>query len=119
MDNDGRRRRTDNGACLYYKLTNEPKASGELKNLSLSGQSKHPAFPRPLHQVGLDRGGVDVNHNNFNFFHLISGFPLDKWSQKPKTGILKQVYIVPKYFVSTVMQMFQYFEKIYMDKHKI
>ena len=21
----------DNGACLYYKLTNEPKGSGELK----------------------------------------------------------------------------------------
>ena len=28
---DGRRRRTDNGACLYYKLTYEPKGSGELK----------------------------------------------------------------------------------------
>ena len=24
-------RRTDDGACLYYKLTNEPKGSGELK----------------------------------------------------------------------------------------
>ena len=23
--------RTDDGACLYYKLTNEPKGSGELK----------------------------------------------------------------------------------------
>ena len=22
---------TDDGACLYYKLTNEPKGSGELK----------------------------------------------------------------------------------------
>ena len=22
---------TDNGACLYYKLINEPKGSGELK----------------------------------------------------------------------------------------
>ena len=28
---DGRRR-MDDGACLYYKLTNEPKGSGELKN---------------------------------------------------------------------------------------
>ena len=27
-------RRTDDGACLYYKLTNEPKGSGELINLS-------------------------------------------------------------------------------------
>ena len=27
---DGRRRRTDNGACLYYKLTYEPKGSGVL-----------------------------------------------------------------------------------------
>ena len=28
----GRRRRTDNGACLYYKITYEqPKGSGELK----------------------------------------------------------------------------------------
>ena len=25
------RRRTENGACLYYKLTYEPKGSGELK----------------------------------------------------------------------------------------
>ena len=25
--------RTDDGACLYYKLTNEPKGSGELKML--------------------------------------------------------------------------------------
>ena len=25
-------RRTDDGACLYYKLTNEPKGSGELKS---------------------------------------------------------------------------------------
>ena len=24
-------RTTDDGACLYYKLTNEPKGSGELK----------------------------------------------------------------------------------------
>ena len=24
--------RMDDGACLYYKLTNEPKGSGELKN---------------------------------------------------------------------------------------
>ena len=24
-------RRADDGACLYYKLTNEPKGSGELK----------------------------------------------------------------------------------------
>ena len=29
---DGRRR-TDDGACLYYKLTNEPKGSGELKKI--------------------------------------------------------------------------------------
>ena len=28
---DGRRQ-TDDGACLNYKLTNEPKGSGELKN---------------------------------------------------------------------------------------
>ena len=28
---DRRRRRTDNRACLYYKLTYEPKGSGELK----------------------------------------------------------------------------------------
>ena len=28
---DDGRRRTDNGACLYYKLTYEPKGSGELK----------------------------------------------------------------------------------------
>ena len=35
MDDDGRRRRTDNGACLYYKLTCEPKASGELKKIDL------------------------------------------------------------------------------------
>ena len=28
---DNRRRQTDDGACLYYKLTNEPKGSGELK----------------------------------------------------------------------------------------
>ena len=28
VDDDGRR--TDNGACLYYKLTYEPKGSGEL-----------------------------------------------------------------------------------------
>ena len=27
---------TDDGACLYYKLTNEPKGSGELKILNLS-----------------------------------------------------------------------------------
>ena len=27
---DGRQR-TDDGACLYYKLTNEPKGSGELQ----------------------------------------------------------------------------------------
>ena len=26
-----RRQRTDDGACLYYKLTNEPNGSGELK----------------------------------------------------------------------------------------
>ena len=25
-------RLTDDGACLYYKLTNEPKSSGELKS---------------------------------------------------------------------------------------
>ena len=25
--------RTDDGACLYYKLTNEPKGSGELKTV--------------------------------------------------------------------------------------
>ena len=29
---DGRRR-TDNGACLYYKLNYEPKGSGGLKSL--------------------------------------------------------------------------------------
>ena len=28
---DNGRRRTDDRACLYYKLTNEPKGSGELK----------------------------------------------------------------------------------------
>ena len=27
--------RTDDGACLYYKLTNEPKGSGELKTWGL------------------------------------------------------------------------------------
>ena len=33
VDNDGRRTTTtDNGACLYYKLTYEPKGSGELKS---------------------------------------------------------------------------------------
>ena len=26
-------RRTDDGACLYYKLTNEPKGSGELEKI--------------------------------------------------------------------------------------
>ena len=33
VDNGRRRwrRRMDNGACLYYKLTYEPKGSGELK----------------------------------------------------------------------------------------
>ena len=30
---DGRRRRTDNGAYLYYKLTYEPKGSGELTRI--------------------------------------------------------------------------------------
>ena len=28
---DDNGQRTDDGACLYYKLTNEPKGSGELK----------------------------------------------------------------------------------------
>ena len=39
MNDDGRRRRrrTDNGACLYYKLTYEPKGSGELKSGMTSG----------------------------------------------------------------------------------
>ena len=32
-DDDGRRR-TDDGPWLYYKLTNEPKGSGELKILN-------------------------------------------------------------------------------------
>ena len=34
---DGRtdgRRQTHDGPCLYFKLTNEPKGSGELKTLS-------------------------------------------------------------------------------------
>ena len=26
---------TDDGACLYYKLTNEPKGSGELKKTAM------------------------------------------------------------------------------------
>ena len=30
VDDDGRRRRMDNEACLYYKFTYEPKGSGEL-----------------------------------------------------------------------------------------
>ena len=29
---DDNGRRTDDGACLYYKLTNEPLGSGELKS---------------------------------------------------------------------------------------
>ena len=28
----------DDGACLYYKLTNEPKGSGKLKKLILTKQ---------------------------------------------------------------------------------
>ena len=32
--------RTDNGACLYYKLTNEPKGSGELKIATAITHSK-------------------------------------------------------------------------------
>ena len=31
VDDDDGRRQMDNGACLYYKLTYEPKSSGELK----------------------------------------------------------------------------------------
>ena len=31
-DNNWQRRRTDDTACLYYKLTYEPKGSGELIN---------------------------------------------------------------------------------------
>ena len=32
MFKNGGRRRTDDGACLYCKLTYEPKGSGELKS---------------------------------------------------------------------------------------
>ena len=28
---DNGRQQTNDGACIYYKLTNEPKGSGELK----------------------------------------------------------------------------------------
>ena len=35
---DGRRT-TDGGACLYYKLTNEPKGSGELKMVDDDGRT--------------------------------------------------------------------------------
>ena len=34
FENDGR---TDDGACLYYKLTNEPKGSGELTSKIIPG----------------------------------------------------------------------------------
>ena len=30
-DPDPEGQRTDDGACLYYKLTNKPKGSGDLK----------------------------------------------------------------------------------------
>ena len=38
---DANGRRTDDGACLYYKRTNEPKGSGELKKTHKSNEPPH------------------------------------------------------------------------------
>ena len=57
---ESRRRRTDNGACLYYKLTYEPKGSGELKiNSSLqirAFQTCQQDFSKRIRARGLKLG---------------------------------------------------------------
>ena len=41
--------RTDDGACLYYKLTSEPKDAGELKKPQLSDRRTYlPTYPSSL-----------------------------------------------------------------------
>ena len=44
MDNG----RTDDGACLYYKLTNEPKGSGELKTYKWAMETRGPKLSELL-----------------------------------------------------------------------
>ena len=45
-------RTTDNGACLYYKLINEPKGSVELKRFPLVHCYKHEIY---LYQIATGR----------------------------------------------------------------
>ena len=51
--------RTEDGACLYYKLTNEPKGSGELKQ---------PCFQIIQNKLGNLDGQTFINPAQHLFF---------------------------------------------------
>ena len=56
-DDDDGRQRTDNGACLYYKLTYVPKSSGELKR-----QKQNKFLPSDPVFISCASGFVGLRH---------------------------------------------------------
>ena len=69
---DGRQR-MDDWACLYYKLTNEPKGSGELKNQNfadgqidgwITWKQYDPHSPHP--QQTVFAGGINIQPSNYS-----------------------------------------------------